>query len=93
MKYLIKMNPPTKIITNRIQIKLKKESIKSFIIFPYFHIKIDTKKKRADLLMADARINKWIGTVNAPDDMVIILKGIGVKPAVNIIINPIYNHY
>ena len=56
----------------------------------YFEIQIknETRKKRADLLIAEASINNVIGILNAPEEIVNILKGMGVKPAVKIIINP-----
>ena len=62
--------------------------MKCLIFLPNFHIKNDTKKKRADLLIADAAINNGIGILNAPEEIVNSLKGIGVKPAVNTMIKP-----
>ena len=53
--------------------------------FPNFFINKATKKNLADLLIVEAIINIGKLILNAPADMVIILKGIGVKPAVNTI--------
>ena len=58
------------------------------MFLPNFQIKYETRKKRAVLLIADAIINNGMGILKAPDEIVIILKGIGVKPAVNIMKNP-----
>ena len=62
--------------------------MKQFIFSPYFQIRNDTRKKRADLLIVDAIKNKGNEISNAPALMVNILNGIGVKPAVKIIMNP-----
>ena len=51
-------------------------------------IKNETRKKRADLLIVDAMKNRGKEISNAPALMVNNLNGIGVKPAVKIIIKP-----
>ncbi len=55
---------------------------------PNFQINKDTRKNRADRLMADAIKNNSRLISNAPADIVKILYGIGVKPAVKMTINP-----
>ena len=52
---------------------------------PNFLINNATKKNLADLLIVEAIINIGKLILNAPADMVIILNGIGVNPAVNTI--------
>ena len=52
---------------------------------PYFHINPLTSRNRADRLIVDAIINMGKLMLKAPDVMVNNLKGIGVKPAVNMI--------
>ena len=52
---------------------------------PNFLINKATKKNLADLLIVEAIINIGKLILNAPADMVIILNGIGVNPAVNTI--------
>ncbi len=51
---------------------------------PNFHISPVTSKNRAERLMVDAIKNSEKLISNAPADMVKILKGIGVNPAVKI---------
>ena len=75
-------------MTNRIDSKLKQRSIKYLIFSPYFQIRIETRKKRTDLLNVDEIKNKGKEILNAPALMVNTLNGIGVKPAVKIIIKP-----
>ncbi len=65
---------------------LKYLSIKSVIESPNILINIANKKKRVLLLIVLAIINIIKLRLNAPALMVNILKGIGVKPALNIII-------
>ena len=62
--------------------------MKSLIFSPYFQIRKETRKKRADLLIADAMKKSGKEILNAPAPMVNNLKGIGVKPAVKVIMNP-----
>ena len=62
--------------------------MKLFIFSPYFQIRNETRKKRADLLIVDAIKNKGKEISNAPALMVNTLNGIGVKPAVKIIMKP-----
>ena len=57
----------------------------SFIGFPNFHISAATRKNLADLLIVEAIKNKKKLMSKAPAVIVKILKGIGVKPAVNMI--------
>ena len=52
---------------------------------PYFLINIATKKNLAERLIVEAKINIGKLILNAPAEMVIILNGIGVKPAVKTI--------
>ena len=53
--------------------------------FPNFHISAATRKNLADLLIVEAIKNKKKLMSKAPAVIVKILKGIGVKPAVNMI--------
>ena len=62
--------------------------MKFLISLPYRHIKNATKKKRADLLIIDPIKNRGKEISNAPALMVNTLNGIGVKPAVKMIMNP-----
>ena len=62
--------------------------MKELILSPNFQIINETKKKRPDLLIVDANKNSGREMLNAPALMVIILNGIGVKPAVKIVIKP-----
>ena len=72
--------------------KLKYLSIKDLIGSPYFLIKPATKKKRALLLTALAKMNSIKLILNAPALIVNNLNGIGVNPAVNTIIK-LYSSY
>jgi len=65
--------------------KLKYFSIKKRIFSPYIYINAPNKKNLALRLSADATINIKKFILNVPDDKVISLKGIGVKPAVKTI--------
>ena len=58
------------------------------ILSPYFQIRKEIRKNRADLLIVDAIKNKGKEILNAPALMVNTLNGIGVNPAVKIIIKP-----
>ena len=75
-------------IANATVRRLKYLLIKSSTFSPYLTIKNDKRKNRADLLMAQASTNSGIGILNAPEEIVNTLNGIGVKPAVNIMIKP-----
>ena len=68
--------------------KLKYLSINVLMGFPNFHINPATKKKRAERLIADARRKSGKLISNAPAEIVNILYGMGVNPAVKIITNP-----
>ena len=46
---------------------------------PNFQIKYEIRKKRADLLIDEASINNVIGILNAPEEIVNTLNGIGVN--------------
>ena len=67
--------------------------MKRLTLSPNFQIKSETRKKRADLLIAEASINNVIGILNAPEEIVNILNGIGVKPAVNTMIKPCCSYW
>ena len=56
--------------------------------FPNFHINPDTRKNRAERLIADAMRKSGKLISNAPAEIVKILYGMGVNPAVKIIMNP-----
>ena len=62
--------------------------MKILIFLPNFQIKNETRRNRADLLIAEAITNIVIGILNAPEEIVNTLKGIGVKPAVNTMKKP-----
>ena len=62
--------------------------MKYLIFSPYFQIKKETRKKRADLLTVDVIKNRGKEILNAPALMVNTLNGIGVKPAVKIMMKP-----
>ncbi len=64
---------------------MKYLSINSFTGEPYLYIKIEIIKNLNDLLSAEAMINMINETLKAPADIVNILNGMGVKPAVKII--------
>ena len=65
--------------------KLKYFSIKKRIFSPNKNINAPNKRNLALLLNADAIINIKKFILNVPDDIVISLNGIGVKPAVKTI--------
>ena len=56
--------------------------------FPNFHINPATRKKRAERLIVDAMRKSGKLISNAPAEIVKILYGMGVNPAVKIIMNP-----
>ena len=62
--------------------------IKPSTFSPYLTIKNDKRKYRADLLIVEAIKNRGKEILKAPALIVKILKGIGVNPAVNVIIKP-----
>ena len=62
--------------------------MKYLILLPYWQIRNETRKNRADLLIVDAIKNMGKEILNAPAPIVNTLKGIGVKPAVKVIMNP-----
>ncbi len=65
--------------------KLKYFSIKKRIFSPKINNNVANKKNLALRLKTDAIINIKKFILNVPDDIVISLKGIGVKPAVKTI--------
>lgn len=73
-------------IVNKIAKILKYLSIISFIGSPNDFIKYDTRKNRALRLIVEAKIKRGKLILKAPALIVNNLKGIGVNPAVNIII-------
>ena len=77
-----------KIIVNATVRRLKYRLIKPSTFSPYLTIKNDTRKNRADLLIVEAIKNRGREILKAPALIVKILKGIGVNPAVNVIIKP-----
>ena len=77
--------PAIKRIVNIIASKLKYFSIKKRIFSPKINNNVPNKKNLALRLNADATINIKKLMLNVPDDIVISLKGIGVKPAVKTI--------
>jgi hypothetical protein len=66
--------------------------MKSSILFPCFLIKNARRKKRADLLIVEAAKNKGKEILKAPALIVKTLNGIGVNPAVKVMIRP-YRSY
>ena len=72
-------------MVNKMASKLKYFSIKKRIFSPNININIPSKKNLALRLSVDAIINIKKLILNVPEDMVISLKGIGVKPAVKTI--------
>ena len=60
----------------------------SSILFPYFLIKNARRKKRDDLLIVEAAKNKGKEILKAPALIVKTLNGIGVNPAVKVMIRP-----
>ncbi len=85
MKYLIIRNPAINRAVTRIARMLKYLSIKDLIDSPNNQISPATRKNRADRLIIEANKNMIKLISNAPADIVNILYGIGVNPAVNII--------
>lgn len=77
--------PPISKTVNRMASLSKYLSIKPFIVSPYFHNKKATKKNLAARLITDAIKNITRFILNAPLEIVNILYGIGVNPAVKII--------
>ena len=71
---------------------LKYLSMKSLIGLPNFQINPATRKNLADRLIAEAITNRGRLILKAPAEIVKILYGINVNPAVKIIINP-YSEY
>ncbi len=59
---------------------------------PNFQMSPATRKNRADLLIVDATRKSGKLISNAPAEIVNILYGMGVNPAVKIIMNP-YSEY
>ena len=72
-------------IVNKIASKLKYLSIKSRIFSPKINNNAPNKKNLALRLKAEANINITKLMLKVPEDIVISLKGIGVKPAVKTI--------
>ena len=70
---------------NKITSKLKYFSIKKRIFSPNTNINAPNKRNLALRLSVDAIINIKKFILNVPDDIVMSLKGIGVKPAVKTI--------
>ena len=62
--------------------------MKFSILFPYFLIKNTKRKKRADLLIVEDAKNKGKEMLKAPALIVKTLNGIGVNPAVKVMISP-----
>ena len=84
MNFMI-TNPAIKIIVNTKASRLKYFSIKEWIFSPKKYNNVANRKNLALRLIADATINIKKLILNVPDDIVISLKGIGVKPAVKTI--------
>ena len=72
-------------MVNMIDKILKYLSMNAVIGSPNWRINNATRKKRADRLMVEASRNMGKLTLKAPAEMVMILKGMGVKPAVKTI--------
>ena len=72
-------------MVNKITSKLKYFSIKKRIFSPNTNINAPNKKNLALRLSVDAIINIKKFILNVPDDIVMSLNGIGVKPAVKTI--------
>ncbi len=85
MNNLITTNPAIKRAVNKIASKLKYFSIKKRILSPKIYINVANRKNLALRLNVDAIMNIKKLILKVPDDMVISLKGIGVKPAVKTI--------
>ena len=82
---LIITNPPIKKSVNKIASILKYFSIYKRIFSPKTHISVANKKNLALRLTIDAIINIKKLILKVPEDIVISLNGIGVKPAVKTI--------
>ena len=82
---LIITNPPIKKSVNKIASILKYLSIYKRIFSPKTHISVASKKNLALRLTIDAIINIKKLILKVPEDIVISLNGIGVKPAVKTI--------
>ena len=82
---LIITNPAIKRIVNNIANKLKYFSIKKRIFSPKTYINVPNKKNLALRLSVEATINIKKLILKVPEDIVMSLKGIGVKPAVKTI--------
>ena len=79
------INPTNKRIVNKIASKLKYFSIKKRILSPKIYINVANKKNLALRLSIDAIMNIKKLILKVPDDIVMSLNGIGVKPAVKTI--------
>ena len=79
------INPVIKRIVNKMASKLKYFSIKKRIFSPKIYINVANKKNLALRLSIDAIINIKKLILKVPDDIVMSLNGIGVKPAVKTI--------
>ena len=77
--------PPIKRKVNSIARRLKYFSIKNAMLLPKTFIKDASKKNLALLLINDANKNIPKLILNVPDERVINLNGMGVKPAVKTI--------
>ena len=78
-------NPAIKRIVKKIASKLKYFSIKNRIFSPKINNNVPNNKNLALRLNADATINMKKLMLKVPEDIVMSLKGIGVKPAVKTI--------
>ena len=83
MRNLIARKPPTRRIVKTMVNILKYLSINLVIGSPNFHINNDTRKNLAERLTVEAKRKVGKLILNAPDEIVNILNGIGVNPAVN----------
>ena len=83
MSNFITRNPPTRRMVKIIVNKLKYLSMNVVIGSPNFHINSDTRKNLAERLTVEAKRKVGKLILNAPDEIVNILNGIGVNPAVN----------
>ena len=78
-------NPAIKRMVNKKASKLKYFSMKNLIFSPKIYINVANKKNLALRLTIDANTNIKKLILKVPDDIVISLKGMGVKPAVKTI--------
>ena len=90
MNYCFKINfmianPANKSIVNKTASKLKYFSIKNLILSPKIYNNVPNRKNLALRLNVDATINIKRLMLKVPEDIVISLNGIGVKPAVKTI--------